>query len=176
MAVSLSQPDGSELLSRWVVEHARAVRGFLLGMVRKEDVADDLLQDVFRRAWQARERYREQGQARAFLMRIADRLVCDRARRLGVEINVDFDAWQQLEPAVDDDPTAPLLRDETGQALAAALDQITPIQRRVLLLRFYGGMEFAEVAKTLGAPLNTVLSHCRRGLLTLRKLLAENLP
>src|SRR6266436_3717032 len=87
-----------ERIARWVREHARAVRGYLLGLVRRADMADDLMQEVFQRAWQARDRYRDEGHERAFLLRIADRLVIDRSRRLGVEINIDEATWRTVEP------------------------------------------------------------------------------
>src|SRR5438105_1148494 len=89
-------PD--ERIARWVREHAGAVRGYLLGMVRRADVADDLVQEVFQRAWQARERYRDQGHERAYLLRIADRLVVDRSRRRMREVNVDEATWREVEP------------------------------------------------------------------------------
>ena len=63
MASGTGPNRDAELLSRWVGEHGGAVRAFLLGLVRRPDVADDLLQEVFRRAWQARHRYQEQGRA-----------------------------------------------------------------------------------------------------------------
>ena len=56
--------------------------------------------------------------------------------------------------------------------MAEALDQLSVPQRRVLLLRYYGDMSFEEIAATLECPLNTALSHCRRGLLALRRLLS----
>ena len=45
-----------ELLTRWVRDHGQAVQGFLQALVRDSDVAEDLLQEVFCRAWQARDR------------------------------------------------------------------------------------------------------------------------
>ena len=57
----------------WGREYGPAVWGYLLAMVRRADVADDLTQEVFCKAWQARDRYREEGNARAYLLRIADR-------------------------------------------------------------------------------------------------------
>ncbi|MDX1947994.1 MAG: RNA polymerase sigma factor [Pirellulaceae bacterium] len=177
MAVSTPPEADAELLSRWVREHSRAVRGFVLGLVRKQDVADDILQEVFQRAWQARGTYQEQGRERAYLLRIADRLVCDRGRRKGVEQTVDEAAWQQLEPAADEDePLATLTSGEVRGEVAAALDRLSPPQRRVLLLRYFGDCDFAEIARTMEIPLNTALSHCRRGLATLRKLLTEETP
>src|SRR5437773_11078843 len=99
MAADDTRRAGEERLAHWVREHAAAVRGYLLGMVRRADVADDLVQDVFQRAWQARDRYRDEGYERAYLLRIADRLVIDRSRRMGHEVNVDEATWREVEPA-----------------------------------------------------------------------------
>jgi RNA polymerase sigma-70 factor (ECF subfamily) len=164
--------QAEERLARWIREHAGAVRGYLLGMVRRPDVADDLVQDVFQRAWQASDRYREEGHERAFLLRIADRLVIDRSRRLGKEINIDEAAWRTLEPPSPAElPLDELASGETNGELVAALNELTAAQRRVLLLRYFGELSFDEIAGTLGCPLGTALSHCRRGLAALRKLL-----
>lgn len=174
MTTGTNAPPSNERAYRWVLEHAGAVRGYLLGLVQRADVADDLAQEVFRRAWQARDRYREQGHERAYLLTIADRLACDRARRKGIELTVDAEAWRSLEPAADESsPDEELLRQEMSAELTFALSQLSPMQRRVLMLRFYGEMEFAQIAQTVGCPLGTVLSHCRRGLVALRNLMAE---
>jgi RNA polymerase sigma-70 factor, ECF subfamily len=173
--MTTSQPTcDRELVSQWVHVHGRAVRGYLLALVRREDVADDLLQEVFRRAWEARDRYRESGAARAYLIRIADRLVCDRARKGRREVHVEPADWEQIEPAGQEaGPSQRLSQNEARARLAEALERISPAQQRVLLLRYYGDLEFAEIARIVGCPLNTALSHARRGLLALRKVLAE---
>ncbi len=164
--------QADQRLANWVREHARAVRGYLLGLVRRSDVADDLLQDVFHRAWQARDRYRDQGQDRAFLLTIADRLVIDRSRRLGLEINLDDAAWHEVEPVAHDTiPLDELAAIENSNELNAALAALSLAQRRVLLLRYFGDLTFEEIATQLNCPLSTALSHCRRGLLTMRTLL-----
>lgn len=166
--------DDEQLFARWTTEHGAAVRGFLLAMVRRGDVADDLYQEVFCRAWQARQRYREQGNARAYLLRIADRLVCDQARRANPCIHLDADGWKRHDPPdAAREPWQTMSMSEQAQRLSAALDQLTPMQRRVLLLRYYGQMSFSDIAAAIDCPLNTTLSHCHRGLETLRKLLVE---
>jgi RNA polymerase sigma-70 factor (ECF subfamily) len=143
-------------------------------MVRRPDVADDLAQEVFQRAWRARDRYRDEGRERAYLLKIADRLVVDRSRRLGLELTVDDAVWHDVEPAADEgSPLDDITRAETSQQLAAALDRLTPAQKRVLLLRFFGDLTFEEIAESIGCPLGTALSHCRRGLIALRRLLTE---
>jgi RNA polymerase sigma-70 factor, ECF subfamily len=160
--------------AQWVQEHGKAVHGFVWASVRRSDVAEELTQEVFCRAWQARSSYSEQGAARAYLLRIADRLVCDRSRRNGTAVNLGDEAWRQYEPvSLAADPPAAAVRAEENKLLAAALDQLSPPQRRVLLLRYYGQLSFAEIAEQTGCPLNTTLSHCHRGLKALQALLVE---
>jgi RNA polymerase sigma-70 factor, ECF subfamily len=158
----------------WVRRHGSAVRGFLLALVRRSDVADDLLQEVFRRAWQARQQYTEEGKSRAYLLRIADRLVVDWQRARRPEVHWDAPQWQAAEPPAHHDPADLFAARESRQQLQAALEELQPLQRRVLLLRYYGELSFQEIANTVGCPLNTALSHCRRGLLALRKILTEH--
>ena len=174
--------------AEWGREHGHAIRGYVLALVRgfagcggrSADLADDITQEVFFRAWQARRRYREQGTARAYLLRIADRLVCDRGRRArpsgkGREITLDEELWRQVEPiSPGSEPADKLVRAEAAEQLTEALDNLSPQQRRVLLLRYYGQLTFAEIAETMDCPLNTTLSHCRRGLMVLRKLMVED--
>jgi len=171
----MATPDRHQLdrdrLTEWVREHGGAVRGYVLAMVRRRHLADELTQEVFCRAWTARERYDDRGQPRAYLLRIADRLVFDAARRAGRETAVDDHTWRRIEPTCEiGSPDNRLIDEEIKVELAAALDELTEPQRRVLLLRYYGQLEFAEIATTLNCPVSTVLSHCRRGLLALRKM------
>jgi RNA polymerase sigma-70 factor (ECF subfamily) len=175
MMSSRKQTGDEARVIRWVTEHADAVRGYVLGLVRRSELAEDFVQEVFRRAWQARGRYQEQGSPRAYLLRIADHLVCDQGRRGQREITLDGAEWSELVPVNGAGaPGDSLLQDESRAALAAALDALSEPQRRVLLLRYYGEMSFEEIAATLDCPLNTALSHCRRGLLALRKIMTAS--
>jgi len=174
MTASSRLRDDHERWSEWTEAHGPAVRGYVLAMVRRPDVADDVTQEVFWRAWRGRERYREAGKARAYLLRIADRLVCDHGRKAGREVNLSVEGWEEREPAGgEQEPGQGLVREEAVRQLESALASLSPPQRRALLLRYYGDLSFAEIAAIMGCPLGTALSHCRRGLLKLRELLVE---
>lgn len=163
----------ADRLTRWVREHGGAVRGFLLASLGDAHAADDLLQETFYRAWSARARYRDDGRERAYLLRIADRAATDRFRKKREKL-LDDDAWRTVEPATDfAEPREQLEQDEQARRLHAALKQLTDPQRRTLLLRYFGNLDFAEIGVQLNLPLNTVLSHGRRGLLALKKFLQE---
>src|SRR5262245_46092401 len=98
----MAMPDRQldrDRLTEWVREHGGAVRGYILAMVRRADLSDDLTQEVFSRAWAARERFIDRGRPRAYLLRIADRLVFDAQRRSGREKAVDDETWRRIEPS-----------------------------------------------------------------------------
>jgi RNA polymerase sigma-70 factor (ECF subfamily) len=173
-AASMTEASDEDRLAEWVRVHGAAVHGFLLATVRSPDLADDLKQEVFCRAWEARERYVEKGKSLAYLLKIADHLVCDRNRRRGLERNINDEQWRENEPLSQlPGPSAAAATSEQTRQLAAAMDRLTPIQQRVLLLRYYGQMSFLEIAETIECPLSTTLSHCHRGLKTLRNQLVE---
>jgi RNA polymerase sigma-70 factor (ECF subfamily) len=170
MDVAGGTPLDRERMVAWVRDHTPAIRGFLLATLRRRDEADDLVQEVFARAWQHRDRYEERGHARAWLLRIADNVACDRLRRkrpeaAGGEPEVAFDPTDHRER----EPAQSFAASEAAAKLHAALDRLSPPQRRVLLLRYYGQMSFSEIADSIGCPLNTALSHCQRGLKMLRR-------
>lgn len=173
MFASFDHRRDAQRVTQWMRDHGRAVRGYLFALVRRLDLADDLTQDVFRKAWQARGSYQEQGTPLAYLLRIADRVACDWSRRVRPELNLDGNDWRRFEPAAEEsDAEHGLHHAEAVDELMAALDQLSAVQRRVLLLRYYGDLSFTEIATVLNCPLNTALSHCRRALSTLRKMLA----
>ena len=168
-----AQPTDEQRFNQWLRVHGHAVRGFLVGMVRRPDIADELTQEVFCRAWQARGGYTEQGSSLAYLLKIADRLACDRSRRRA-ETNLDPQGWRQNEPPSPlPEPAEAAATAEQKRNLAAAIERLSVIQRRVLLLRYYGQLSFLEIAEVIQCPMSTTLSHCHRGLETLRKLLVE---
>lgn len=63
---------------------------------------------------------------------------------------------------------------EDALRVAAALSSLSPIQRAVVLLRFYEDMTEARIGHVLDRPLNTVKSDLRRALERLRPMLDEN--
>lgn len=163
-------------LRRWATEHGPAIRAFVFARSKDWHLADDLLQETLCRAWENRDRYHDSGTERGFLLRIADRLLMDHFRRtkrrrtesLPEEIVNDQRRTTQSSQS---NTLSTISEQETTVAVHAALAQLTDTQRRVLLLRFFGQLGFAEIASTIGIPLGTALSHCRRGLESIRNLL-----
>ena len=165
----------NEQITTWTAQYGGLVRGYLMSMVRRADVADDLSQEVFLRAWKGLDLYAEQGEAKAYLMKIAYRVVCNAKRRRSMEVNVDDETWTAVEPVdAKADPARNVHQTELNATLSAVLDQLSEAEKKVLTLRYFGEMKFNEIADLTEMPLNTVLSHARRGLARMRDIMQKS--
>lgn len=158
-----------ERFAQWVAEFRQSIHGYLLAMTQDVHLAEDLVQETFCKAWTHREQYVEQGTPGAYLFRIADRILTDYHRKKR-ETLCDETVWEGL--ALEDQAVFPdekLQQQEEILQLQKTLRLLTPIQQRVLTLRYFSQLKFIEISQITGIPLNTVLSHVHRGLEELRK-------
>lgn len=152
--------------------YAPQVYGFLLGYLRDPDLAEDMTQETFVRVWQALPRYREQGQFRAWLFRIARRLAIDAERHRKARPTVPLLAPQRDAQA--DDPAHLLEHQQAVEELMEALGRLKPSYREVLVLRFLLDLSVAETAEVLGRSTGAVRVLQHRALHALRNQMQES--
>jgi len=96
----------------------------------------------------------------------------DRLRLLTARYRLAASAMQETANYVPD-ATLDTAGSEQREIVAGALAQIPDEQRRTLILAYFEGLTQSEIATRLGAPLGTVKTRMRSGMLKLRELLAD---
>lgn len=177
---SLSSPDvlveavacGSELaLKRLYALESPRLYGIALRIVRRPEIAAEVLQDAFVQIWQNANSFApERGAAAAWLTGIVRFRALDAVRRHGREILSGDSALG--DSAVEPDVLAKLDADADTAALRRCLALLEDNQRRSVLLAFVDGFSHADIAARLAAPLGTVKSWVRRGLIALKGCLS----
>ena len=177
-------PDRS-LMERLAAGDAEALDGLFerygamaysvaLRITGEPTAAEDVVQDAFLGAWRNADRFvGSRGLARTWLLSIVHHRAIDAIRRRRPSSELP-----DPEAAMPDSLT---LSDVWGEvslgldraAIRAALETISPIQREAIELAFFSGLTQVEVAARTGAPLGTVKSRMRLGLLGLRRALEE---
>jgi RNA polymerase sigma-70 factor, ECF subfamily len=167
-----------------VERHKDRIYGYLLGMVHRRDLADDLFQETFYRVISALQKqrgsYEQQGRWLAWVMRIARNATLDHLRKrkkwqdMG-DHNADYDTtyWERLpgdEPAADH----LLERAETRDMLEGFIGELPPEQREVLLLRQETDLTFREIGELTDVSINTALGRMRYALANLRKMIRQS--
>jgi RNA polymerase sigma-70 factor, ECF subfamily len=157
-------------LKRLYELESRRLYGIALRITRRSDLAADALQDAFIQVWQnARSFAPERGSAAAWLTGILRFRALDALRKLGRETPSDDPTLG--DRAEEPDLAAALDLAAAGRALRNCLDALEEKQRRCIILAFVDGLSHAEIAQRLPAPLGSVKSWVRRGLLSLRSCL-----
>jgi RNA polymerase sigma-70 factor (ECF subfamily) len=149
--------------------HLDTVYRYVYYKVGNGQLAEDLTQHIFLKAWEAIHRYQwRELPFQHWLLRLARNAVIDHYRSTK-PTNASL-----LEPISDGvDPEATLAQSETVQTLQQAVRQLPDEQREVIVLRFIEQMPHAEVARHLGKSAATVRVIQHRALLALRRLLEQ---
>ena len=157
-------------LERVFLERLDHLYNFLRGWLRDDQLAEDLTQQVFLNACQARDRFRGDDDAMVgWLFRIARNEAINAARQRGRETSWDAmgaAAPQPVDPG--EGPDVAALRSEQRREIAALLDQLTPAQRELLHLRFAAGLTLVQIAGTLGISDVAARQRLRRTLAQLK--------
>jgi RNA polymerase sigma-70 factor (ECF subfamily) len=168
----MASGDGAALRTLYD-QHARAVFSLAVRLLHSQQDAEDLVQEVFVQAWRQAIRYDPgRGTVAAWLLmqtrsRAIDQLRSRRARPEGTD--AESVLAQQRDPAAGAD--VEVVRLEQADAVRRALDDLPYPQRAALELAYYQGLTHVEIAAQLEAPLGTVKTRIRQGLLRLRDAL-----
>ena len=161
-----------EALAEAYRRHAGAVFGLARRLLSRQNLAEEVVQEVFLRLWNNPERFEPaRGTLRSYLLaqthgRAVDLLRSEGSRRAREERDArsTAEAGYDLEHEVWDLATA----DQVRRALQALPDG----ERDAIQLAYFGGHTYREVAVRLGEPEGTVKSRIRAGLKRLRVELA----
>ena len=162
-----------------LTRHRRGVFNFVLRFVGNRDLAEDLVQDIFLRLVAAAQSFQKRSKFTTWLYTIARNLCIDhyRKKQHRREASLDqplnpggeseatlMDRLPSNAPAPDRQATNLRIRDQIREALEKLSDE----QREVFLMREESGLPFDEIARIVGAPVNTVKSRMRYALQNLR--------
>jgi RNA polymerase sigma-70 factor (ECF subfamily) len=147
--------------------HVDGVFRLALWLLGDPHEAEEIAQDVFVQAFGALERYDPAWAALATWLRAITLNRCRNARRRRQLVQVPWEAVaQHAALSVDPAPDADL-----RQTIWAGLDRLSEKQRGALVLRYFEGLTFAEMAAVLECPPGTAASRVAEGLAALKKVL-----
>jgi RNA polymerase sigma-70 factor (ECF subfamily) len=149
------------------------VYGLALRILRDAAEAEEVVSDVYLQVWRQAARFDvTRGAPRAWLVTIARSRALDTLRRRDpAKPHDDAEALADLAGSDAPDPPDWLSAVERGQALHAALMQLSPEQRQMLALAYFRGLSHQEICDYTGVPLGTVKTHLRKAIDALRAAL-----
>lgn len=164
-------------ISSLIERHSRRVRDYILMMVKDRDIAEDIFQETFIKAVRVIDegRYSDNGKFLSWILRIAHNQVIDyfRAQRQNksvTEADAGYDMLGTLrfaERTVEDS----MVSDQIERDVRALVDLLPAEQREVVMLRYFSGLSFKDIAEQTDVSINTALGRMRYALINLRRMI-----
>ncbi|HZZ42223.1 MAG TPA: sigma-70 family RNA polymerase sigma factor [Tepidisphaeraceae bacterium] len=163
---------GDELVKRY----CQSLLRYLQRVAGSENLAEELHQQTWTSVLEHIDRFdvrSTSGGFKAWLFRIATNKANDYWRSAGREKN----AKQGLKLVTEEEAPAASARMEATEQerqLLAAIESLPDNQKQIVMLRYYSGMKFVEIAEMLGCPLNTALGRMHKAMQKLKQIMEED--
>lgn len=167
-----------EAFDELVERYRRPLFSWFLGMTGSRADAEDLFQDLWVKAMKHAEGFKDVS-FRAWMWKVARTTLVDHVRRLRPTVSLD-ETDPEDEDSVPLSDRIPDMRPTPDQEAASAdmarrlrseIARLPAPQREVVLMRTQGGLQFNEIAQTLGIPLGTALGRMRDAVAKLKAAL-----
>jgi RNA polymerase sigma-70 factor (ECF subfamily) len=177
--VELSLDGDEDAFGILVQRYQRRLAAFLGQLVGDMELARELSQEAFVRAWSALERFDPKYRFSTWLFRIAHNLGIDQLRRRRLQTTplyrTDSEGGEVevVIPDLDKDPLGHLENRALASELRQVIDGLRPEYRELVLLRHFAGLSYQEIADFTEMPLGTVKNKLFRAHSVLRKALTD---
>lgn len=158
--------------------HRSLVYRFAYQVVGKRDDAEDIVQDVFVKAYQNLHRYRDEAKFTTWLLRITTNLSTDRVRMSQRRHALEQQeaegalAWMMNSVPEDANPVENLERERRANLLRQAIQELPEHHRQVIMMRDLQELEYADMAALLGTTVGGAKLRVLRARRALRDRLA----
>lgn len=173
------QQGNREAISQLLERHTRRLRDYIRMMVKDNDVAEDLTQEVLIKVVKVIDegRYSDKGRFLPWMLRIAHNRVLDyfRGQKNAKTINESSAGFDILgstnfaEPSIEDN----IISEQCAEELRALIGELPEEQREVIRMRYYEGLSFKEIAEHTGVGINTALGRMRYALINMRQIIKK---
>ena len=181
---AMSEPASDELLVRRVAtdgdqdalsqlfdRYQAQMYGLAMRITNDTAMAQDAVQEAFVGIWRNAARYRDsRASVRTWMLSITHHRSIDMLRRRRASVPLPEGETTQ-ESLTTPDVWPEVARAADADAVRAAITLLSAEQRQAIELAYFAGLTQAEIAARVGAPLGTIKSRVRLGLLQLRRQL-----
>ena len=150
-------------ISKLIERHSRRVRDYINMMVKDRDVAEDIFQETFIKAVRVIDdgRYTDNGKFLSWVLRIAHNQVIDyfRAQRQNkavTEAEAGYDVLGSLRFAERNVEDA-MVSEQIERDVRALVELLPAEQREVVMMRYFAGLSFKDIAEQTDVSINTAL-------------------
>lgn len=158
--------------ARLIRNYKSSLYGYIFSLVKNEELAKDLFQEVLLKVWKALPKYRDENKFSSWLFSIAHNKVIDALKNKSYKISKETVSIEKGEI------TSSLISEnfeekEIKEKVQSIINMLPSKQKEVVLLRKTSNLTFKEIAQITNEPLNTVLSHMNYAVKKIQQVLRK---
>jgi RNA polymerase sigma-70 factor, ECF subfamily len=159
-----------------VKKYQKKIYFLAMRMTRNHDVADELAQESFVRAYMSLASFQKGRNFYTWLYRIAVNQILNYLKHKSFTVSLDTPSGQTFLEQI---PRSPdqlnrLMNNEQMQEFQTALDSLPPAQKTIFMLKTYEEFSYDEISKIMGCSVGTVMSRLFRARAKLKNALLES--
>jgi RNA polymerase sigma-70 factor (ECF subfamily) len=148
------------------------VFGLARRILKQAEHAEEVAQEVLLQVWQQAPRFEPaRGSGLAWIMTMTHRRAVDRVRSAQASTDREERVGRASHERDHDSVAETVEQRLEAEAVRKCIAALTDVQRESVMLAYFGGRSYPEVASQLGAPLGTIKTRMRDGLIRLRDCL-----
>ena len=175
--ISKIKQRDEKALAKLYDHYAKLLYGFILSIVKKQEEAEDVLQELFVQIWEKSSTFDvARGSVYTWLVTLARNRAIDRTRSKQFRLQdrtVSDIAFEKISHPDDHSPFDSVVMQERAQLVRHALQSLPIEQQEVIRIAYFGGYSQSEIAAELNLPLGTVKTRIRQGMKKLQSHLME---
>ncbi|HEY6256782.1 MAG TPA: sigma-70 family RNA polymerase sigma factor [Xanthobacteraceae bacterium] len=166
----IARGDKGALEVLYIRDHVRVYR-FVMRLVADESTAEEIVNEVFLEAWRHADKFEGKSRVTTWLLAIA-RFKALTALRQRSDAQLDDQVAAAIEDPADS-PSIAVGKKERSEIVQRCIAKLAPQHREVINLIYYQGNKVEEVARCIGAPINTIKTRMHYARNRMAELLAD---
>ncbi|WP_316794678.1 RNA polymerase sigma-70 factor [Pedobacter frigoris] len=155
--VKLKEGDESAF-GKFYAHYSEMIYGRLLRLLKDQDMADEIIQDLFLKIWEKRQQINPSQSLKSYLYTIAENLVYDHFRKVARDRKLQ-ERFRQVTTELYSHTEEDLLNKENKEIIDQAIASLPPQRRKAFVLCKVEGKSYEEAARLMGVSSSTVSNH-----------------
>ena len=175
-----SSKDDLLCFEQIIHRHKDKLSAYIRRYIPDVALVEDILQDTFIKVFQSIKagNYSENGKFISWVKRIAHNLIIDHFRLVKQMNTISNDNYESdlfnLKSFAEDNIEDDMIKRQIHQDVRKMISHLDEDQKEVVILKYYAGLSFKEIANITKVSINTALGRMRYALINIRKIMEEN--
>jgi RNA polymerase sigma-70 factor (family 1) len=162
-----------DLFSDIFRQHEQRLHTLAFHFTKSDEVAKDIIQEVFLKLWEQRSNIQNIKNKEAWLYKLTENKVVDFLRKASADERLKKKIWDNLQQILNDTELH-LEAKEYNQVIQKAIEQLPPQRRLIYQLNKNEGMDYQQIATELHLSKHTVKNHLFSAVQSVRRFISKN--